>query len=158
MAALATQHDEAFGLSDVEMSRRRAGLHDRHASTRLRSGAASSATFCFVTGADAFKDIRSWKLHEALLDGCDFAVVSRPGLGSDAPFPRCCRNSRHACVRRHSLRGVNRVSFWWTRRPRRCRPPASVASSPNGGEWQRMVPPEVATYITRHGLYGAHAP
>jgi nicotinate-nucleotide adenylyltransferase len=34
-----------------------------------------------VTGADAFRDIPSWRGYPALLDLCHFVVVSRPGCG-----------------------------------------------------------------------------
>ena len=156
MTAIATQHDDAFGVSDVEMSRDEPA-YTIDTVTRLRSGAASSATFCCVTGADAFKDIRSWKLHEALLDGCDFAVVSRPGLEASALpalLPELASRMRTPPFTPGRQPGIFLVDA----------PTAPVSSTgvrraiAERGEWQRMVPPEVATYITRHGLYGAHAP
>jgi nicotinate-nucleotide adenylyltransferase len=39
-----------------------------------------SAHLYFLIGADAFLDIRKWREPEALLDSCDFIVVSRPGF------------------------------------------------------------------------------
>jgi len=39
-----------------------------------------SAHLYFLIGADAFLDIRKWRESEALLDSCDFIVVSRPGF------------------------------------------------------------------------------
>lgn len=39
-----------------------------------------SAHLFFLVGADAFLDIGKWRESEALLDSCDFIVVSRPGF------------------------------------------------------------------------------
>lgn len=39
-----------------------------------------SAHLYFLIGADAFLDIGTWREAEALLDSCDFIVVSRPGF------------------------------------------------------------------------------
>jgi len=39
-----------------------------------------SAQLYFLIGADAFLDIGKWRESEALLDSCDFIVVSRPGF------------------------------------------------------------------------------
>lgn len=39
-----------------------------------------SAHLYFLVGADAFLDIGKWRESEALLDSCDFIVVSRPGF------------------------------------------------------------------------------
>jgi nicotinate-nucleotide adenylyltransferase len=39
-----------------------------------------SAHLYFLIGADAFLDIGKWRESEALLDSCDFIVVSRPGF------------------------------------------------------------------------------
>jgi len=39
-----------------------------------------TAHLYFLIGADAFLDIGKWREPEALLDSCDFIVVSRPGF------------------------------------------------------------------------------
>jgi len=39
-----------------------------------------SAHLYFLIGADAFLEIGKWRESEALLDSCDFIVVSRPGF------------------------------------------------------------------------------
>lgn len=38
----------------------------------------------FLIGVDAFLEIGSWRRPEALLDSCDFIVVSRPGFHLDS--------------------------------------------------------------------------
>jgi nicotinate-nucleotide adenylyltransferase len=42
-----------------------------------------SAHLYFLIGVDAFLDIGKWREAEALLDSCDFIVVSRPGFHLD---------------------------------------------------------------------------
>ena len=43
-----------------------------------------AAHLYFLVGADAFLDIGTWRESEALLDSCDFIVVSRPGFRLEA--------------------------------------------------------------------------
>lgn len=80
MAALAIAFDPSLRLSDVEME------HDRPSFTidtiaRLEQDEpALKGSFVFITGADAFREIRTWHRWEILLDRCHFAVVSRDGL------------------------------------------------------------------------------
>lgn len=38
----------------------------------------------FIVGADQFLELPTWRHYEALLDACDFIVVSRPGFRLDA--------------------------------------------------------------------------
>lgn len=38
----------------------------------------------FIIGADAFKDIRTWKDYEMLLMICKFIVISRPGISLES--------------------------------------------------------------------------
>jgi nicotinate-nucleotide adenylyltransferase len=42
-----------------------------------------AAHLYFLIGADAFLEIRAWREPQALLDSCDFLVVSRPGFAVD---------------------------------------------------------------------------
>ena len=79
MAALAAQADAGVLVSDLEMeadgpSYTSATL-DRLAARRHRP-----RELLFITGADAFRDIDTWKDYPRLLDRCHFVVVSRPGV------------------------------------------------------------------------------
>ncbi len=155
MVALATQHDDGFGLSDIEMA------HNEPAYTidtvaRLRADARAPTEFAFVAGADAFKDIRSWKAHAALLDQCPFVVVSRPGLAATQMpdlLPELAARMHTPPFTLRQQPGIFLVDA----------PTAPVSSTEvrraieQGGDWQQLVPADVATYITRHGLYGAAA-
>lgn len=77
MTALAIQDDEGLETSDLEL------LDDGPSFTsrtldRLAGLGLDTGTVFFVTGADAFRDIRSWRDYPGLLDRCHFVVVSRP--------------------------------------------------------------------------------
>ena len=51
---------------------------------RLAARGIDTGALVFITGADAFRDIRSWKDYPGILDRCRFAVVSRPGWSADS--------------------------------------------------------------------------
>ena len=45
---------------------------------RFAARGVDSRKLFFITGADAFREIRTWKDYPSLLDRCHFVVVSRP--------------------------------------------------------------------------------
>jgi nicotinate-nucleotide adenylyltransferase len=55
---------------------------------RLAARGVDLGSICFITGADAFRDIGSWKDYPALLDRCHFAAVSRPGCPASSRATR----------------------------------------------------------------------
>ncbi|MBI3406690.1 MAG: hypothetical protein HY046_14650, partial [Acidobacteria bacterium] len=117
----------------------------RHATDRL----------FFVTGADAFLELPTWRNYETLLDSCDFIVVSRPGFRLDAlrlviPPEMLHRNPaldrRTIALRKsnvHLLETVHsEVSSTEIRRRAHKRLPI-----------HGLVPPRVEEYIQKQGLY-----
>jgi nicotinate-nucleotide adenylyltransferase len=48
-----------------------------------RQLAGRTARLYFITGADAFLQIKTWKDYRALLESCDFIVAHRPGFRVD---------------------------------------------------------------------------
>ena len=62
-----------------------------------RAGSSASQIF-FITGADAFAEIETWKRYPEVLDLANFVVVSRPGLRGRGAARRGCRRSRIACA------------------------------------------------------------
>jgi nicotinate-nucleotide adenylyltransferase len=78
MAAMAAQPHEMLAVSDLEML---AGgpSYTADTLTRLSAHGIDTRGLFFITGADAFRDIRSWKAFPSLLDRCHFVAVSRPG-------------------------------------------------------------------------------
>ncbi len=88
MAALACAEHGRFYPSLLEAGQDFAGRNVlysvdtvRHARTMLQRAA---DRLYFIAGADSFLEIPMWKNYEALLDLCDFIVLSRPGFRLDA--------------------------------------------------------------------------
>jgi len=78
MAALAAQPFPHLLVSDIEMESAEPA-YTVHTLDRLVQRGADAARLFFITGADAFLDIPSWKDFPAVLDRSHFVVVSRPG-------------------------------------------------------------------------------
>jgi nicotinate-nucleotide adenylyltransferase len=79
MAALAVSGEPGLRLSDAEMD---TDVPSFTIDTleRLEARRPSLAgSLVFITGADAFRDIRTWRRWQELLDRCHFAVISRSG-------------------------------------------------------------------------------
>src|SRR5262245_7663606 len=79
MAALAVEHDPGLRLSDVAMDTT-GPSYTADTLARLEAGGQDLAQLVFITGADAFRDIESWKDYPRFLALCHFAVVSRPDV------------------------------------------------------------------------------
>ena len=81
MAALAVQGHAGLVLSDLEME---AGGPSYTSATldRLSAQGIDVTGMFFITGADAFRDIASWKDYPTILDRTHFVVVSRPGCAA----------------------------------------------------------------------------
>lgn len=152
MVALAIDGDETFRVSDLELN---APGPSYTIDTLNRIEAATSEVdrpLFFITGADAFREIRTWRSYVELLDRSHFIVVARPG------------------VRVSSLRGdLPELA------PRMLDAPCTIPSTPSiflveapttdvsatdvrraVGQAPRStasIPPAVARYVARHGLY-----
>ncbi len=152
MAALATAGDARLVMSDLEMDTD-GPAYTATTLDRLAAGGLDTGTFCFITGADAFIEIRSWKDFPALLDRCDFAVVARPGTPTDAlpgALPELAERMEPATAAEAARTRIllvdaptSPVSSTDVRRAR-------AAGQPLAG----LVPPAVAGYIERHVVYG----
>jgi nicotinate-nucleotide adenylyltransferase len=153
MAVLAVADRDTYAVSDLEMlstepsftSATLARIHDRGVDTR---------ELFVITGADAFREIGTWKDFPALLDRSHFVVVSRPGSQASAlrghlpdlagrmidPPPSGALLPAPAIVLVDAL--TSPVSSTDIRR--------RVAK---GDAIDGMVPPLVAEHIRKHQLY-----
>jgi nicotinate-nucleotide adenylyltransferase len=151
MAALATEPHPHLVVSDLEMEDDRPSYT---ASTldKLAARGIETRTMFFVIGADAFQEIGSWMDYPAILDRCHFVAVSRPGR----PAPALRQTLPHLAGRMHDAPcdipkspAILLVDA----------PTAPVSSTGirerlrNGENIEVMVPPGVAGYIRKHGLY-----
>ena len=129
MLKLATAGEPRFAVSRLEAK----GVHYsidtvRWMKRRLKPG----DRLFFLMGADAFREISTWRKSKDLLHACEFAVASRPGLSLN--------DIRGAVV--HLLRVRNRVSATQVR-----------AAARRGRPLAKLVPLPVAQYIRKNKLY-----
>ncbi|MEO7191220.1 MAG: nicotinate-nucleotide adenylyltransferase [Vicinamibacterales bacterium] len=154
MAAMAVAGEDGLRVSDLEMDV--AGpSYTVDTLDRLRAGGMQGASVFVVTGADAFRDIPTWRAFPELLDQAHFVVISRPG----APV-----SDLRQCLPMLADRMV--LPPWQPR----ARPgiflvdvPTAPVSSTDirraiaeGAPLKNLVPAGIADHISRHGLYASH--
>lgn len=84
MTALAVNSVDGLRASDMELLLP-GPSYTADTLERLReTGARPPAQIFFITGADAFAEIDTWRRYPEVLDLAHFIVVSRPGLGVSA--------------------------------------------------------------------------
>ena len=152
MTALAVSGEAWLRVSDVEMEAE-GPSYTIDTLGRLEQRGVDARDICFITGADAFRDIASWKGHAELLSRCHFAVVSRPGLSALAlqellpglADRMVLAGAAGATVQR-AIVLVDAVTS-----------PVSSTSVRDtvraGRPLAGLVPPAVAVHIDRHRLY-----
>lgn len=151
MAAIACANAPGLLVSDLEMDDASPSYTERTLN-RLASLGIDLRSLFLVTGADAFRDIQTWKGFPGILDRCHFVVVSRPGQSAPelrkqlpALAPRMVDAGREA----PSAPAVILVDA----------PTAPVSSTDvrrrlqAGNVVDDLVAPGVAAYIEKHGLY-----
>jgi nicotinate-nucleotide adenylyltransferase len=151
MAALAVQPHAALVVSDMEMEDAAPSYTAATLDRLARRGVDTTGLF-FITGADAFQDIGTWMDYPAILDRCHFVAVSRPGRPS-ADLPLLLPDlSARMCQTPCGVPGSPAIFLVDA-------PTAPVSSTEirerirAGQVIDGMVPPGVAAYISKHGLY-----
>lgn len=151
MAALAVQDRSGVSVSDLEMH----GTGPSYTSAlldRLAAQGTDLREIYFVTGADAFRDIETWKDYPAILDRCHFVAVSRPGCPADSlreTLPRLAPRMTAAPGPHSGPLAIHLVDA----------PTAPVSSTDVRRRIQQglpisdLVPAAVAAHIARHDLY-----
>jgi nicotinate-nucleotide adenylyltransferase len=120
---------------------------------KVRSRLGPADRLYFLVGVDAFLGIREWREPAALLDSCDFIIVSRPGhsiAGIAGVVPPELRGGpgteRSMALRRTCLHVLDKVN-------------SEVSSSvirrlaSQGRSLKRMVPAAVEDYIQKLGIF-----
>jgi nicotinate-nucleotide adenylyltransferase len=154
MASLAVANLDRWRASDLELV---AGARSFTTDTlgQLRNAGYAPLETYFITGADAFAEIESWRDFPGILDCANFAVVSRPG---------CPAPALHDSL--PLLRSRMRQEPFENDRPAPLiflidRPTADVSATAirrrlaAGESIDGLVPPMVRQHIERHGLYRA---
>jgi nicotinate-nucleotide adenylyltransferase len=162
MAALAVNGVEGLCVSDIEVSSPGPSYTaDTLERVRASLGLSESQIF-FITGADAFADIETWKRYPQVLDLAEFVAVSRPGVSVATlrqQFP-ALKDRMRLPLRKSDLqsrRGGGTSIFLVDA------PTSDVSSTEIRRRLHRglpltgLVPPSVEHHIQQHGLYG-HQP
>jgi nicotinate-nucleotide adenylyltransferase len=133
MARLAVQPHDGLAVSGVED--REGKSYTIQTLELLRTEYRDPVHYFFVIGADAFAEVLTWHRAEEVFRMTDFIVVSRPGFEYAIP-PQ---------ARVHRLDGISLAENSTAIR-------AALAQGTPACQLEAL-PPSVAQYIDRHGLY-----
>lgn len=117
----------------------------------------------FMMGADSFRDITSWYEYQRILGEYDVIVATRPGYSEERKMgEQLASLARHLQSRVVDLRGGRLPAEEQTASPHiylTDYAEVDVAATTlrevaaKGGDLGRLVPPAVAGYIIKYGLY-----
>ena len=151
MAAIACASTPSLLVSDLEMDDPAPSYTEATLDRLVRRGMDTKGLF-LVTGADAFRDIETWKGFPAILERCHFVVVSRPGQAAPALRQRLPALASRMVDAGSSVPGRPGIILVDA-------PTAPVSSTDirrrvaAGETIQDLVPSGVAAYIEKHRLY-----
>lgn len=159
MVALAVLRHDGFAVSDLELRAPGPSYTTATLDRLLRAGYNPSQLF-FITGADAFAEIATWRDYPAILDHCHFVVISRP----ENPVGRMRVRLSELAGRMVDIPSDPALGVIAPETPSILLIDAvttAVSSTEirsraaSGKPLTGLVPREVETYIHRHGLYSA---
>jgi nicotinate-nucleotide adenylyltransferase len=158
MVTLATASTEGFLASDVELCRSGPSFTAETLRDLIAGGLDRSQIF-FITGADAFAEIATWREYPALLDLAHFVVCARPGFPVEEIRDRAPDLAPRMIDLSHSpgtaLDG-SEPHVWLLDVATPAVSSTEVrARARDGRPIAGLVPPEVESHIRRHDLYGA---
>jgi nicotinate-nucleotide adenylyltransferase len=162
MLALATQGEESFRVSAVELAAPERP-YTFETLTRFRESWGESVRLFFVMGADSWEEITTWREWERVLGLADQLVVTRPGY--ELPTGHVTQAVRERIV---DVRGVTRERVegelekaegprvYLTDAANVRAAATDVRAAVGRGDWgelDALVAPPVAEYIRKYGLY-----
>lgn len=160
MVALATLDDPLLVASDLELQAP-GPSYTSATLARLAVEGFDPLQLVFIVGADAFAEIATWRDYPALLDRAHFAVVSRPGL----PVTQLPSRMPDLAPRMTLVPSPGSVPAPLDR-PQVLLVDAdtpAVSSTlvrdriARGLSFDDLVPPAVAAYVHKAGLYGPNS-
>lgn len=164
MATLAAQGSgEPLRASDLELTRP-GTTYTADTLRGLHGTGLSPWQIYFLTGADAFAEIATWREYPLLLDLAHFVVCGRPGYAVADLAGRlpalASRMLPTAALRARPIlaRGLPTRIFLLNAETPDVSSTAIRARARAGLPITDLVPPEVELYIRQHGLYGAQVP
>jgi len=156
MAALACADHPGLDTCDVELARP-GPSYTADTLRHLHAAGHPAWQLFFVTGADAFAEIATWRDYPAVVNLANFVVVSRPGLAASALPDRLPALAARMCpADRGSTTAVdiNETGIYLVDTPTPDVSSTDVRARIRAGRpIAGLVPPAVSDYIQRHGLY-----
>ena len=153
MACLAVSGAAGFQASDDELRTDGASYTADTLDRQHARGIVASQIF-FITGADAFADIATWKRYPEVLDLANFVVVTRPGHRIDAlaeRLPALADRMRQAGA---PIASDAKPSIYLLHVATPDVSSTAVRDRLRRGEAiTGLVPPLVEAHIHQHGLY-----
>ena len=166
MVALAAATDNRLAASDLELGRE-GPSYTADTLRALRATGIERWQIFFITGADAFAEIATWREYPAVLDLANFLVCSRAGVAATSlagRMPDLAPRMIPAWSPGSEGPGLHRAVVIQSEETRvfllDCATPdvsstGIRARARAGRPLAGLVPPEVDAHIRRHGLYGA---
>jgi nicotinate-nucleotide adenylyltransferase len=163
MVTLACAGEPRFVPSAAEAPRPRRPSYSILTVRRFRRELGPSARLYFLLGADAFLTIRSWQQWHALLSAASFIVISRPGFDlarveTVLPKPWKRRGTPREPRGLEYVLGPTSVhvvsGVWVPISATDIRAALSPRAAGGRGGADGKLPPAVAEYIRKTGLYG----
>ncbi|MEO8434103.1 MAG: nicotinate-nucleotide adenylyltransferase [Pyrinomonadaceae bacterium] len=162
MLALATQGDARLRVSTVELDAPEKP-YTVETLERMQQEFGAQTQLFFVMGADSWGEISTWREWERLLAGSNHIIVTRPGYelqtGQFAPAVSerivDVRQSNQQEIRAR-MNGTNETRIYITDAVMTDVSATAIRASARAGlvqDLSQKVPPPVAEYITKYGLY-----
>ena len=156
MAALAVTGNPQLRVSDVEMEVAGPSFTIDTLERIETQRPSLTGSLCFITGADAFREIKTWRQWDELTGRCHFAVVSRAGCPAGAmrsAMPELAARMFDAPCRLTPTPGIFLVHAETARVSSTDVRSALQSGRPTSG----LLPNAVAEYAVCHGLYAGPA-
>jgi nicotinate-nucleotide adenylyltransferase len=163
MLALATQARDDFRVSTAELDQPERP-YTWETLSRMRETLGSEAAVFFVMGADSWADITTWREWERVLSLSNHIVVTRPGyeLGTDHVTPEVRERivDLRGGPKEEAARGIDDEGggpkIYVTDAVQLDVSATAIRGAVREGregDWAKLVPPPVADYIRKYGLY-----
>jgi nicotinate-nucleotide adenylyltransferase len=151
MVKRATRKNPRFSTSDVEL--KRTGKSYSIDTIRYFREKSMDSLY-FILGRDAFVEIETWKDFQNLFSLCNFIVMARPGLIQASPLPGVLAQAfRYDQGASGWVNGSGNMVFFKEINFLDISSTKVRDLVEKGGSIKYLVPPEVETYIEKHGLY-----
>ena len=155
LVALAIQGNDAFRVSDMELTRKGPSYTVDTLRDVARLGYQPSQIF-FILGSDAFAEIATWREFPAVLDTANFIVIARPGTALDEAAARTpALRGRLRSPGQETSGAAGTSIFLVEARTRDVSSSTIRARLAARQPIDDLVPAAVARHIAAHHLYGA---